>query len=106
MDSLSLLLLVICLIPLSIILRKCKARYSLVKNQPTINHLLFIDDLKLYGKSEDEVDSLARTVYLFSHDIGMEFGLKKCAVLVMKRGKVTECKGIELPDGQRIRAVE
>ena len=65
-----------------------------------------MDDLKLYGKSEDEIDSLVRTVRLFSQDIGMEFGVKKCAVVVMKRGKVTECEGIELPDGQRIRAVE
>ena len=65
-----------------------------------------MDDLKLHGKSEDEVHSLVRTVQLFSQDIGTEFGVKKYAVVVMKRGKVIECEGIELPDRQKIRAVE
>ena len=39
-----------------------------------------MDDLKLYGKSNDQVDSLVRTVYIFTSDVGMEFGVEKCAV--------------------------
>ena len=50
-DSLSPLLFVIIMIPLSLILRDIKARYSFGENKPSINHLLFMDDLKLYGKS-------------------------------------------------------
>ena len=49
-DSLSPLLFVIALIPLSIMLRKVKAGYDLGGNKGTVNHLLFMDDLKLYGK--------------------------------------------------------
>ena len=32
----------------------------------------------------------------------MKFGLKKCGVLVMKRGKVVKSEGIDLPDGRRM----
>ena len=55
-----------------------------------------MDDLKLYGKSNDHIDSLVRTVYLFTSDVGMEFGMKKCGTIVLKRGKMVECNGIEL----------
>ena len=43
-DSLSPLLIVICMVLLTHLLCKAKARYK-------INHLLFMDDLKLYRKS-------------------------------------------------------
>ena len=40
-----------------------------------------MDDLKLFGESEDQIDSLVQiTVQLFSEDIGTKFGLKKCIV--------------------------
>ena len=47
-DRLSPLLFVVCLIPLSVILRKTKGKYQLRKEDESINHLLFMDDLKLY----------------------------------------------------------
>ena len=36
----------------------------------------------------------------------MKFGRKKCGVFVMKRGKVTEYEGIQLPDGEVMKALE
>ena len=57
-DSLSPLLFVICLIPMSLILRKMKAGYSLGMNQPNLNHVLYMDDLKLFGQSERDVNHL------------------------------------------------
>ena len=104
-DSLSPLLFVVCLIPLSVILRKTKGKYQLGKEGESINHLLFMDDLKLYGNDERQIDSLINTVRVFSDDIRMEFGLKKCAVVVMKRGKVVKCDGVDLPDGRRMKSV-
>ena len=65
-----------------------------------------MDDLKLFGKSEDQIDLLAQTVQLFSEDIGMEFGLKKCGLLLMKRGKKVRFDGITLLDGQIMREIE
>ena len=49
-DSLSPLVFVLALIPLSLILRKAKAAYELSGSKEKINHLLFIDDLKLYSR--------------------------------------------------------
>ena len=59
-----------------------------------------MDDLKLYAKSEEQKNSLVRTVYVFSTDIGMEFGIKKCGILTMKRGKIVKSEGMKLPDGE------
>ena len=104
-DSFSPLLFVIVLIPLSIILNETGIGYETSKNE-RLNHLLFMDDLKLYAKNERELDSLIQTVRVFSDDIDMVFGLEKCAVLVLKRGRLTRTEGIELPDGQKMKEVD
>ena len=39
------------------------------------NHFLFMDDLKLFGKSDDKIKDLVQTVFTLSKDTGMEFGL-------------------------------
>ena len=61
-DSLSPLVFVLALIPLSLILRKVKAGYEFLESKEKINNLLFIDDLKLYSRSEKGLDSLVQTV--------------------------------------------
>ena len=65
-----------------------------------LNHLLFMDDLKLFSKGEGQIETVIRTVRVFSTDIGIEFRFKKCKILVMKRGKVVGCEGITLPNGE------
>ena len=70
-ESLSPLVFVLALIPLSLILRKAKAAYEFSESKEKINHLLFMDDLKLYSRSEKGLDSLVQTVCAFSEDIGM-----------------------------------
>ena len=65
-----------------------------------------MDDLKLYGKSEEQIDSLVRTVHIVSTDIGMEFGYRKCGLLILKRGKIVRNQGIELPNGETMKEVE
>ena len=71
-----------------------------------INHLLFMDDLKLYSRSEKGLDSLVQTVRFFNVDIGIEFGIEKCAMLVMEKGKTVKSVGIELPDGKVIKSLQ
>ena len=73
-----------------------------------MNHLLFMDDLKLFAKNKVQLERLVSIVHGFSRDIGMEFGLDKCAMLVIERGvKVSDdCEGIGLPDGQMIKTVD
>ena len=65
-----------------------------------------MDDLKLFGKSYEQIDSLVQTVHTFSIDIGMEFGIKKCGVLVLKRGKIAKMEGVLLPDEQVMKEIE
>ena len=97
-DALSPLLFCICLNPLSDIIKKSEYGYKF-KNGTKINHLFYMDDIKLYGKSEREIDSLINLTRIFSDDIGMSFGLDKCGRLVTKRGHVIRTGGIDLPDG-------
>ena len=70
-DSLSPLVFVLALIPLSLILSKVKAAYEFSGNKDKINHLLFMDDLKLYSWNEKKLDLLVQTIHTFSKDIGM-----------------------------------
>ena len=72
------------------------------KDRCKINHLLFLDDLKLFVKSEKELESLLQTVRVISDDIGIKFGLDKCASMTMKRGKSVHSDGICLPDGSQV----
>ena len=67
------------MIPPTHVLRKAKARYTLGGGEK-INYLLFMYDLKLYGKTENEIEGFVSTVEVFSQDIGMAFGIKKCGV--------------------------
>ena len=89
-DSLSSLLFVISLIRArTLVLRKVKFGYDPGDGKGMINHLLFMDDLKKpYGKNENQVDSLVPSVRIVAEDMRMEFGIPKCAILLMKRGKV------------------
>ena len=97
---------VICLIPLSFILCKVNAGYQFRKGGPTVNHLLYMDDLKLFGKTEKQLDVLVNTVRIYSEDIRMEFGIKKCGVLVMKKGRYHHSEGIEMPSQEKIREID
>ena len=66
-----------------------------------------MDDLKLCAKDEREINGLLSTVQIFSNDIQMEFGIKKCGILVMKRGKAKSTEGIEtIPSGDTIKEIE
>ena len=65
-----------------------------------------MDDLKSYSQSEKRLDSLVQTVSCFSEDMGIEFGIEKCATLVMEKGKIVKSVGIELPDDKVIKSLQ
>ena len=94
------------MIPLSLILRQAKAAYEISESKEKINHLLFMDDLELYSQSEKGLDSLVQAVRAFIRDIGIEFGIGKCAMLVMEKGKVVKSVVIELPDAKVIKSLQ
>ena len=47
-----------------------------------------MDDLKLFAKNDKDLEGLLSTVKQFSNDIGMEFGLDKCAKATFVKGKL------------------
>ena len=63
-------------------------------------------DLKMYRASKDQLISPVQVVRIFLQDIRMSFGLDKCEVLEMRRGRPVGSSGIDLPDDQHIREVE
>ena len=104
-DALSTLLFIIAIMPLNHILRKCTVEYKLSRSQEKINHLMYIDDIKLSAKNEKELETLIHAVIIYSQGIGMEFGIEKCTMLVMKSGKRHMTDGMELPNDDKIRTL-
>ena len=105
-DALSPLLFIRAIMTLNHILRKCAAGYKLSRSQEKINHLMYKDDIKLFAKNEKELKTLIHAVRIYSQDIGMEFGIEKCAMLVMKSGKRHMTDGMELPNRDKNRTLE
>ena len=61
-----------------------------------------MDDIKLFAKNERELDTLIQSVRIYSQDIGTEFGIEKCAILVMKSGKRHMTEGIEQSNEEKL----
>ena len=93
------LLLIIAMVPLNYILRKCTT-----KSQEKINHLMYIDNIKLV-KKEKELKALIQAIRIYRQDIEMELGIKKYGMLIIKSGKGEITEGIEPPNQERIRTL-
>jgi len=93
-DSLSPLLFCICLIPLTEQLNRLNTGYEEHTTKTKISHLLYMDDLKLIAKSEEELQKQIQTVKTFSDDIHMTFGLEKHANIAFKRGKLVQWQNL------------
>ena len=66
---------------------------------------MYMGDIKLFAKNEKELENLIHAVRIYSQDIGMGFGVEKCALLVMKSGKRYLTDGIELANQDKIRTL-
>ncbi|KAJ0173906.1 hypothetical protein K1T71_010052 [Dendrolimus kikuchii] len=94
-DALSPLWFCLALNPLSQLLNVTSHGYPLCleKDRQTdireskLNHLLYMDDIKLYAATENELKDLADIVDKFSIDIKMEFGIDKCKINSVKNGQ-------------------
>ena len=65
-----------------------------------------MDDLKLYSKSERALDCLVQTVKIFSKDIGIQFEIDKCTILVMKKVKIVKSVNIQMPNDKVFKSIE
>ena len=54
--------------------KKCTEGYKFTKSQEKINHIMYMDDIKLFAKNERELECILQTIRTYSHDIRMEYG--------------------------------
>ena len=45
---------------------------------------MYMNDIELFARKEKELETLTQAVRIYSQDIGMEFGIEKHAMLIMK----------------------
>ena len=63
-----------------------------------INQLKYGNNIKIFAKNKNELETLIRTITIYSQDIVMEFGIEKCDKLMMKSGKRETIGRTELPN--------
>ena len=64
---------------------------------------MYMDDIcKTFAKNEEELEIMIHAVRIYNQDIGIEFGIEKCAMLVMKSGKRHITDGIKQPNQDKI----
>ena len=66
---------------------------------------MYMDDIKLFTRNEKELEILIHAVRIYSQDIGMEFSIEKCAMLIRKNEKRYMTEGMELPKQEKIRTL-
>lgn len=97
-DSLSPLWFCLALNPLSRALNSTSWGYQIhygVERQ-IVTHSFYMDDLKLYAASVDQLHQMLRLTEKISKDIRMEFGIDKCKSVHLQHGHLVQTSGFEL----------
>ena len=94
------------MIPMTRVLVRMEVGYQLKKGGNRNNHLMFMDDIKLFERGSKNIDTLVQTVKIVSGDIRVEFGIEKCALVNIQGGKVTRTDGIQLPEGNNMKDID
>ena len=90
------------MMPLNYIHRKCTGGFKFTKSQEKINHLMYMDDKKVFAKNERKLETLIRTIRIYCQDLGIEFSCEKCAMIVRKFWKRETMAGIKLLNQESI----
>ena len=89
-ESLSVMLFLPALNPLSHLLRM-RNGYAYGKNRKYQHtHNFFVDDLKLFSTNMNNIKCLLDIVRIFSRDIRTKFGVDKCAFVQIEKVKVVQ----------------
>ena len=87
-DSLSVILFILTVKPLSFMLINIKGYSYGIERSNDITHNFFVDDLKLYASNINITKKQLDLATTFSEDTGMTFGEDKCAYQQIKNGKL------------------
>ena len=79
--------------------------YKISNTSAPISGLFYMDDRKLYKNDQEQVGEL-KIVKQFSDDIGMGFGLEKCAKTSFKKGKLASTGNIVIDDDTEIQELD
>ena len=85
-DALSVILFILSVNPSSFLLSRVEGGFKITDTK-SLNHIFFVDDLKLLARSLTKAKLLLDIITTFSKDIGMTFGQTKCAYSYIERGK-------------------
>ena len=66
---------------------------------------MYMDDIKLFPQNEQELETLIQALTMYSQDIGMEFGIEKCTMLIMKSRTRQMTPEIELSNQEKNRTL-
>ena len=89
-DSLSVLLFIISLNPLSFMLKKAKGYFIGEKREINHTHNFFVDDLKLFAQTSSSIQKQLDIITTFSKDINMNFGEEKCTYMRIEKEKMVD----------------
>ena len=89
------------LIPLTLTSRRVRVDVS-----SKINHMLYMDNLKMYARKRNTLDLMMNTVRIFSGDNDVHFGLNKYAISLINREKILRSEDMIISNGGGIRVEE
>ena len=69
-----------------------------------LNHLSYMDDIKLYAVRNGQLQELLRLTHTFSRYIKMVFGFEKCETLCIAKGKL-EMRNFTTEDDDTVEAM-
>ena len=99
-DSLSAILLYVALIPLSKPINNTGYGYKIYDN--TLNHLFYMDDLKLFAQNDQQLQGLLNIVKQFSDNMRMEFGLDRCPKATFVCGKLLKTRSLKILNPRKV----
>ena len=105
-DSLSSQQFVIAMMQLNHVFRKCTKGYEFLKLQEKLKTLIQMDDIKEFTKERGKkIETLMQIIMIYSQNVGMEFGIEKCATRIMKSGERETVEGKEIASQESFRTV-
>ena len=101
-DAFCVKLFTLCLNPIAWYIRGTEGYTLSHAKNVKITHCLYVDDLKTYSKNPTKAATLANRLEGMFNNIGLEWGISKCAAIHIKKGKLQKSQNLPLTSGSEI----